>query len=202
MLLSMKRQFQGTWLQNSELYKGNHWHEMIALVVSTALISDVKIHFQGQSLKSFLPLHLGEEWPGSGESLEQDRHLIQSSRNTPASIILQLLLFHFFWEPSSWVWEHCPGKATLDTGHCRQDWHPLNLDPSHQKVQIAILHPEWRGPRHDILPSIEKSYCHLDCINSEFPGRFSLRVEFQPFYRRCTCTQVDHSFARPNLAKG
>lgn len=61
MLLSNKRQFQGTWLQNSELYKGNHWHEMIEFVVSTALISDVKIHFQGQSLKSFLPLHLGEE---------------------------------------------------------------------------------------------------------------------------------------------
>ena len=37
--------------------------------------------------------------------------------------------------------EHCLAKATPDTGHSTQDWHRLNLDQSHQKVQIAIHHP-------------------------------------------------------------
>ena len=115
----------------------------MTFVFSTALISGVKIHCQGQSLKSFLPLHLEEEWPGSRERLGQGRRWTRSSTSRPAKpTLLRLLLIHTICEPSSWVREHCLAKATPDTGHSTQDWHRLNLDQSHQKVQIAIHHPK------------------------------------------------------------
>ena len=72
----------------------------------------------------------------------QGRRLTRSSRSKPAkAILLRLLFIGAICEPSSGVREHCLAKATPDTVHSTQDWHRLNLDQSHQKVQIAIHHP-------------------------------------------------------------
>ena len=170
-------------------------------VISTAIISDGRIHFQDQLQKSFLLLHLGRGWPSNAGKSGQGMHLILSNRSRPAlGIREQMLLF------LSLVNLHPEREKTalgrqlriLDTPH---SWSWIKATRRFKLPSTALIHNKVSVNEDQKKGNKCRHKFYLDSINSEFPGRFCFSVEFQPLEGLCTSTQVDHTLARSNLAK-